>query len=115
MLAMKTLATVLLFLCSLVVSAADGKWRITATDTEGHDTQWLLELKTQDGKLTGTLANDEITLPLIEPKAGDTSISFKVSVNDVIYDVDLTVDGDKVEGKYEGEQASGTIKGARET
>jgi hypothetical protein len=112
---MKTLTIALILLCSLVLSAADSKWRFTATDSGGHDSQWVLELKTQDGKLTGTLANDEITLPLVDPKADDTSITFKVVVNEVTYDVELKVDGDKLEGKYSGAEANGTIKGARET
>src|SRR5947209_13103598 len=112
---MKTLVMALFLLCSLVLSAADSKWRFTATDTEGNDTQWVLELKTQDGKLTGTLTGDNGSLPLVDPKADDTSITFKVLVNDVPYDVDLKVDGDKLEGKYSGAEASGTIKGSRET
>jgi hypothetical protein len=112
---MKTLTIALILLCSFVLSAADSKWRITATDSNGHDTQWVLQLRTQDDKLTGTLANDEIALPLIDPKADDSSITFKLMINDVTYDVDLKVDGDKLEGKYSGAEASGTIKGARET
>jgi hypothetical protein len=111
---MKMLAIALL-LFSLVLSAADGKWRFTATDNEGNDSQWVLELKTQDGKLTGTLTGDQGELPLIDPKADDTSITFKVVLNDVTYNVDLKVDGDKLEGKFTGGEASGTIKGTRET
>jgi hypothetical protein len=112
---MKALVTALLLLCSLILSAADGKWRFTATDNQGNDSQWVLELKTQDGKLTGTLSGDQGTLPLIDPKADDTSITFKVTVNDQTYSVDLKIDGDKLEGKFTGEEASGTIKGTRET
>jgi hypothetical protein len=112
---MKTPTIALILLFSLVLSAADSKWRFTATDSNGHDTQWVLELTTQDGKLTGTLANDEIKLPLIDPKADDTSITFKIMVNDLPYDVELKVDGDKLEGKYSGAEANGTIKGTRET
>jgi hypothetical protein len=54
-------------------------------------------------------------LPLIDPKADDTDITFKVVVNDVTHDVSLKVDGDKMEGKFTGGEASGTIKGTRET
>src|SRR5690242_19662714 len=112
---MKLLAMAVLLLCSLVLSAADSKWRFTATDSEGNDSQWVLELKTQDGKLAGTLTGDNGTVPLIDPAADDTSITFKVTVDDVTYDVHLKIDGDKLEGKYTGGQNSGTIKGARET
>src|SRR5947209_16264906 len=99
---MKTLAIALLLLCSLVLSAVDSKWRFTATDNEGNDTQWVLELKTQDGKLTGTLTGDNGALPLIDPKEDDTSITFKVQVNDNTFDVDLKIDGDKLQGKFTG-------------
>ena len=112
---MKTLAIALILVCSSLLSATDGKWRFTATNNQGNDSQWVLELKTQDGKLTGTLTGDQGALPLIDPKSDDSSITFKVVVNDVTYDVNLKVDGDKIEGKFSGGEATGTIKGTRET
>jgi hypothetical protein len=105
-------------LLSGVCLAADnsaGKWKLTATDAQGNDSEWVLELKTEDGKVTGTLTGDQGVLPLIEPKADDHSISFQVALDDVTYAVDLAVDGDKITGKYKGGEASGTIKGSRES
>ncbi len=112
---MRTLATAILLLCSSLLSAADGKWRFTATDSEGNESQWVLELKTQDGKLTGTLSGDTADLPLIDPKSDEKTITFKVAIDDDTYSVELNVDGDKLEGKYSGPKATGTIKGSRET
>jgi hypothetical protein len=104
-------------LLSGVCLAADnsaGKWKLTATDAQGNDTEWVLELKTDGGKLTGTLTGDPGALPLIEPKSDEHSITFQVSLDDVTYAVDLAVDGDNVTGKYKGGEGGGTIKGARQ-
>ncbi len=104
-------------LLSCVCLAADdstaGKWRLTATDAQGNDSEWVLELKTEDGKVSGTLTGDQGMLPLIEPKADEHSITFQVTVGDVTASVDLTVEGDKITGKFKGGEMEGTIKGSR--
>lgn len=104
-----------LTLCWAGDSPVVGKWDCTATDDAGQASNWTMTV-TQDGdKLTGTLSGDPGEFELVDAKVEGNSFTFKVVVNDATYTVETTIDGNKLEGKYSGAEASGTIKGTKQT
>jgi len=77
-------------------------------------TAWTLAVKEDGGKLSGSLIGAVITLELVDPKLDGQTFTFKIIINDQPYQVETTIDGKRLEGKFEGPEASGTVKGARQ-
>jgi len=92
-----------------------GKWDCQATDEAGQQSNWTLVVNNDGGKLGGTLAGDPGEFALVDAKLDGNTFTFKVVVNEATYNGELTVDGKKIEGKYKGPEASGTIKGTKTT
>ena len=112
------LLTILLFglcACWAADNAVVGKWDCTATDDAGQASNWTMTVKDDGGKLSGTLSGDPGEFELVDPKLEGNSFTFKVVVNDATYTVETTIDGDKLEGKYSGAEASGTLKGTKQS
>jgi hypothetical protein len=104
-----------LALCWAADNPAVGKWDCTATDDAGQASNWTLVVKEDDGKLSGTLSGDPGEFDLADLKVDGNSFTFKVVVNDATYTVETTIDGNKLEGKYTGPEASGTIKATKQS
>jgi hypothetical protein len=92
-----------------------GKWECTATDDAGQTSAWTMVVKEDGGKLAGTLSGDPGEFDLVDPKLEGNAFTFKVVVNDATYTVQTTLDGQKLEGKYTGAEASGTLKGTKQS
>lgn len=91
-----------------------GKWDCTATDDAGQQSNWALVVTNDGGKLGGTLSGDPGEFALVDAKLDGNTFTFKVIVNEATYTAELTVDGSKIEGKYKGPEASGSIKGTKQ-
>jgi len=110
--------TIVLFapvLCRAAENPVVGTWDCVGTDDQGQSSNWTLVVKEEGGKLGGTLSGDPGEFTLVDAKLDGNSFTFKVIVNEETYTVDAKVDGNKVEGKYKGPEAGGTIKGTRHT
>ncbi|MFN7994756.1 MAG: hypothetical protein U0Q18_14205 [Bryobacteraceae bacterium] len=92
-----------------------GKWDCTSSDDAGQSYSWTLTVKDDGGKLTGTLSGDPGDLELVDARLDGNSFTFKVVVNDNTYTVETTIDGNKIEGKYKGAEANGTLKGTKQS
>lgn len=110
--------TVLLF-ASVAAWAADnpavGTWDVVGTDEAGQTANWTLIVKDDAGKLGGTLSGDMGEFTLVDPKVDGNAFTFKVVVNESTYTTELTIDGNKFDGKYKGPEAAGTLKGTKKT
>ncbi len=102
-------------LCWAADNPAVGKWECTATDDAGQTSNWTMVVKEENGKLSGTLSGDPGEFDIVDAKVEGNAFTFKVVVNDVSYTVETTIDGNKLEGKYSGAEASGTLKGTKQT
>jgi hypothetical protein len=112
------LLTFLLFglgLCWAADNPVVGKWDCTATDDAGQTSNWTMTVKQDGDNLSGTLSGDPGEFELVDAKLDGNSFTFKVVVNDVSYTVQTTIDGNKLEGKYNGAEASGTLKGTKQS
>ncbi|MGC9951695.1 MAG: hypothetical protein ABSF64_35545 [Bryobacteraceae bacterium] len=98
-------------------NAALGQWVCVATssDPSGHDVKFDLNVKEIEGKLSivFVLQDTGEELPVTDPKVDGGSVTFKVNVDEVLYKVELQIDGGKAAGKYSGENDSGTIVGSK--
>jgi hypothetical protein len=110
--------TVLLF-GSVAAWAADnpavGTWDVVGTDDAGQSMNWTLTVKDDGGKLGGTLSGDMGEFALVDAKLDGSAFTFKVIVNEATYATELTIDGNKFDGKYKGPEAAGTLKGTKKT
>jgi hypothetical protein len=107
----------LLLACCAASFAADkpvvGTWDCVSTDDAGQTANWTMVVKEDSGNLTGTLSGDPGEFTMVDPKLDGNNFSFKVVVNESSYLVETTIDGKKLEGKYKGAEASGTLKGTK--
>lgn len=94
-------------------SAAVGTWDVVGTDDAGQSMNWTLTVKDDGGKLAGTLSGDMGEFTLVDPKLDGNAFTFKVVVNEATYTTELTIDGNKFDGKYKGPEAAGTLKGTK--
>jgi len=112
-----TLFLALLMIGAVPSRAADnpvvGTWDVVSTDDAGQASNWTLTVKEDDGKLTGSLSGDPGEFSLVDAKLEGNAFTFKVVVNEASYEVDTTIDGSKLEGKYKGPEATGTLKGTK--
>jgi hypothetical protein len=110
--------TVLLF-ASVAGWAADnpvvGQWDVVGTDDAGQNMNWTLTVKDDGGKLGGTLSGDMGEFALVDAKLDGNAFTFKVIVNEATYTTELTISGNKFDGKYKGPEAAGTLKGTKHT
>ena len=90
-----------------------GEWDNTALTPDGEALKFILKVREEGGKLSGTADDRRGAMPLIEPKLEDSTLSFKLDYNGARYTLVLKISGDKLEGTYTGEAASGKISGTR--
>src|SRR5947209_7418115 len=116
---MLSAALALLVLLAGPVRAADapaivGTWDCTSSTADGNDATWTLAVKEEDGKLVATVQDSSIgEIAISDFKATGNDASFNAEHGGAGYAVKLTVKGPALEGTFEGDQASGTIKGTK--
>jgi len=112
-----TLILTILLFGSVAAWAADnqavGTWDVVSTDDAGQTANWTLTVKSDGGKLSGTLSGDPGEFPIVDPKLEGNTFTFKVIVNEATYTTEGTIDGNKFDGKYKGPEAAGTLKGTK--
>jgi hypothetical protein len=94
-----------------------GTWDCVSSTADGDDQSWTLTVAAQpDGKLQVTLGGGSLgDVTVTDFKAEADKATFTAATGGATYAVKLTVKGTNVEGTFEGEQASGTIKGTRKS
>jgi len=108
--------TILLFsfaTCWAADNPMVGKWDCVGTDDAGQASNWTLTVKDDGGKLTGTLSGDMGEFELVDAKLDGDAFTFKVVVQDATYLIESKIDGKKLDGKYKGPEAGGTLKGTK--
>ena len=108
--------TILLFSLATCLAADNpmvGKWDCIGTDDAGQASNWTLVVKDDGGQLKGTLSGDPGEFELVDAKFEGGTFTFKVVVQDATYTVESKIDGNKLDGKYKGPEAGGTIKGTK--
>jgi hypothetical protein len=114
----KIFAAVLCVLISLSCFAqqnsAVGSWTCTSDDLHGAVIHWTLNVTQSGTKLAGNIVNDDVNMPLIDPRFDGKALSFRTFVNPnctILFEV--TIDGKQLEGKFSCPEVNGTIKGLK--
>ena len=76
--------------------------------------EWTAVFKVQDGKLTGRAEGEPGQFEFTNLKMSGENLSGEIEVEGDEYIFEVTVTGDKLEGKWKMEGLSGSIKGVRE-
>jgi hypothetical protein len=115
--AVASMAGVILFGCALLIAAsnaAEGRWKWVTETPDSGPTEWTTLFKIQDGKLTGSAESELGQFEFTNLKMNDETLSGELEVEGDKYTFEVTVTGDKLEGKWKMEGLSGSIKGVRE-
>lgn len=117
------LFAILIIVAATLVQAAEnpllGNWNCTSDDGHGAVGTWLMTVKETGGKLVASMrgGQDDITIDLVDPQFDGKTFTFKVVINpEETVTIVLTLDGDKLEGKFDAGKNSdaGTFKAVRE-
>jgi hypothetical protein len=114
---------VLLLAAAIVLAAAPlalaadapkalGTWDVVATTPNG-DMPSVLTLKMADGKVKVEYELAGMPRTVTDEKLDKDVLTMKVEYEGGVYEVEAKVDGDKMEGTWQGNGASGTLTGKR--
>lgn len=91
-------------------TAAAGTWSCTNESTSGAKSAWTLEIRQQGASLNGSLKDGEVEVALSEIKADGNNLSFRFYINGKPYTFEGKARDRALDGKYAGEEASGTLR-----
>jgi hypothetical protein len=94
-------------------SVAAGVWDCTAITPDGEALKFTLKIQEEGGRIAGTIEDARGSTKIVDPKLEDSMLIFKADYDGATYTLELKISGDKLEGTYKGEGASGQVKGAR--
>lgn len=105
---MRIAPLLLAFTLTVTAFAADiaGKWNLTAKDPDGNDIKGQLVIKSEDGKLSGTIGGAQGTNPLKEVEFKDNVLTCKLMYGDNEVTLKLTLDGDTLKGNWSTEDGN---------
>ncbi len=116
---LKSLCTSLaLLLVSTAIASAAGKpkavgtWDLVATTPNG-ELAAVITVKTVDGQIKAEAEIADVKQPVTEEKLEGDVLKMKVQYETRVYDVELKIQGDTLEGSWQGGGDSGTLKGKR--
>lgn len=104
------------FACWAADNPAVGKWDTKSDDGSGHEQTWTLVVKEDGSKLSGALVGDVGEIPLVDPKLDGNTFTFKFVINaQCTVEAKLKIEGNKFDGKFACPEASGTLKGTKQS
>ena len=118
-------AILLVFLSAISLSARQagskaetkalvGNWKMTSVTPDGDTIPWTLRVKEDAGKLTAFISSaDGGEQEVKDFDAAEGRIRFKAPYQGEDYNIDLTMDGDKLVGTWSGNGDSGKTSGER--
>jgi uncharacterized cupredoxin-like copper-binding protein len=111
-----TRAAILAVILAGALSAAGvaaGAWDCAAMTPDGAALKFTLTIQEEGGRIAGTIGDARETTKIVDPKIEDSKLIFKTDYDGATYTLELKISGDKLEGTYKGDGASGQVKGAR--
>lgn len=102
----------------LAANPAVGKWECVSDDGHGAIRHWTLVIADAHNKLGGAIVGLEEgeSMRLIDLKVDGQLLSFKTFVNpNCTIAFNLKFDGNKLDGKFECPEASGTLTGTKKS
>ncbi len=91
---------------------AVGTWDVVASTPNG-DLPSVMTVKMVDGKPKVGFELGGLARTVTDEKLDKNVLTLKVEYEAALYDVEAKIDGDKIEGTWQGNGASGTLSGKR--
>ncbi len=91
---------------------AVGTWDVVATTPNGELAS-VITIKVVDGQIKAEVETGGVKRPVTEEKLEGAVLRMKVQYEATTYDVELKIQGDTVEGTWQGSADTGTLKGKR--
>ncbi len=110
------LLTLILLAGSLAAQQAQGlagKWKMVSTTSSDDVVDWTLTLKQEGDTWTATVSGEDGDAPAKDVKVDGNSLHMKTPYGGEFYDVDVTLEGSKLTGKWSGNGDSGPTTGTR--
>ena len=89
-----------------------GTWDVVATTPNG-DMPSVITVKLVDGALKATIEIDGVPRTVTDEKLEGNVFRMKVQYEGGVYDIEAKVDGDTLDGTWQGGGYSGTLKAKR--
>lgn len=94
-------------------STLAGKWKMISVTSDGNDIAWTLSITNSDGKYAATVAIADGETPAKDLRVDGNKVHFRTPYQGEEYDIDLTLQGDKLNGTWSGNGDSGQTKGEK--
>jgi hypothetical protein len=94
-------------------SALTGKWKMTSVTPDGNDIAWTLSVTNSGGEYAATAASADGEMPVKDLRVDGNKVHFRTPYQGEEYDIDLTLQGDKLNGTWSGNGDSGQTKGEK--
>lgn len=107
------LAAALAFAPLTAAESVAGAWTVTTRSAEGEPMSGVLALKEEQGKLSGAVTIPQGEFKLIDPKLEGQTLKFKLLVDDNEVSVEVTFEGDSLQGAWRSGPEGAPVKGAR--
>ena len=110
---MRWMVSLLLSACLLWGADLTGTWKGVAKTPAGRELKVIIVLQKEGDKLTGSIGNEEGSIPFDEVTLADGELTLKFQYEGS-YTVKLKVQGDALEGNYTSSRGeSGTVRATR--
>lgn len=92
-----------------------GKWNMVSVTPDGDQLNWVLQVKHENGTYTATIDGEDGSNPAKDFRVENGKVHFRTTYQDQDYDIDLTVEENKLVGTWSGNGDSGETKGTKAT
>jgi hypothetical protein len=123
---MRTLSRLKLLTCSFAVVVCcfgicyaqqskdlTGKWNMVSVTPDGDQISWILQVKHENGNYTATVDGEDGSSAAKDFRVENGKVHFRTTYHDQDYDIDLTIEENRLVGTWSGNGDSGETKGTK--
>lgn len=106
-------------LCCVGISYAQhsheltGKWNMVSVTPDGDQISWILQVKHENGNYTATVDGEDGSSTAKDFRVENGKVHFQTTYQDQDYDIDLTIEENRLVGTWSGNGDSGETKGTK--
>ncbi len=90
-----------------------GKWNMISVTPDGDQISWTLQIKHENGNYTATVDGQDGSSAAKDFRVENGKVHFRTTYQDQDYDIDLTVEENRLVGTWSGNGDSGETKGTK--
>jgi hypothetical protein len=90
-----------------------GKWNMVSTTPDGDQISWVLQIRHENGNYTATVDGQDGSSAAKDFRVENGKVHFRTTYQDQDYDIDLTIEENRLIGTWSGNGDSGETKGTK--